>query len=161
MSVKLENIPSVLKDRISEMVVAKLQQAQSEIVANIENKGIRASGRTQSSLQVVRDGDSRILLISRAGEHAPFPTLERGRKGGKVPFNLEDILQQWARDKGISFASEKDERRFAVALKWKIAKSGTRRHYNNEDVYSSVAERTKEEIINAANEIVAGIVNNI
>lgn len=145
---KLKEFPNRLKTHLrDEVVVKRLEQARADIVSNIDTKGIRASGRTGASIEVVVVDENKVVLQqSGAGPHAPYPTLEVGRGAGAVPINLADILLQWSRDKGLTFESEEARVKFAQALKWKIARRGTNRHYKHEDVYSEVVRNTQNEI---------------
>ena len=112
-----------------------LLQARDEIRANMQSKGINASGRTSAALQVRQNG-SRIELVKVAGDNAPFGTLQYGRAGGIVPRGFYEILKQWSRDKGLSFSSEQERGTFAYFLARKIAREGTKRHRSpRTDIY--------------------------
>jgi hypothetical protein len=80
-------------------IIDILTRARDEIVQNIDNQGIRASGRTQESLQVEDRGESIVLVEDGTG--APFETLQFGRPGGRVPMGFAGIIRQWIIDKGI------------------------------------------------------------
>ena len=69
-----------------------------------------------------------------------------GREGGKAPYNFTSILVQWSRDKGITFATERERNTFAYFLGKKIAKEGTKRNKQKEDVYSSAVKSAVEDI---------------
>jgi len=116
-----------------EEIAHDLELLRDAIRARMEETKENASHRTEQSLQVIRY-DGGVKLVSAEGDHAPLGTLEIGREGGKVPYNFQDILYQWSNDKCISM-DERERRKFANALKWKIAKSGTDRHANNVDIY--------------------------
>ena len=112
-----------------------LTQARDEIRANMQAKGINASGRTSAALQVVQCG-GKIALIKAQGKNAPFGTLQYGRSGGRVPAGFYEILKQWSRDKGLSFSSETERGTFAYFLARKIAREGTQRHRSpRTDIY--------------------------
>ena len=112
-----------------------LLQARDEIRANMAAKGINASGRTSSALQVVQRG-GKISLIKAQGENAPFGTLQYGRAGGRVTVGFYEILKQWSRDKGLTFSSETERGTFAYFLARKIAREGTKRHRSpRTDIY--------------------------
>ena len=109
-----------------------LTQARDEIRANMAAKGINASGRTSAALQVVQRG-GKIELIKAEGQNAPFSTLQYGHAGVRVP---ADILEQWSRDKGLSFGTETERVAFAHSLARKIASEGTQRHRSpRTDIY--------------------------
>ena len=112
-----------------------LTQARDEIRANMQAKGVNASGRTSAALQVVQRG-GKIELIKAAGQNAPFGTLQYGRSGGRVPAGFYEILKQWSRDKGLTFSSETERGTFAYFLARKIAREGTQRHLSpRTDIY--------------------------
>ena len=131
---------------IANSISAILTQARDEIRANMQTQNINASGRTSASLQVRKNG-SRIELVKVAGENAPFQTLQYGRGGGKVPAGFYNIIKQWTRDKGLSFANETERGTFAYFVARKIAREGTRRHETpNTQVYSEPIKKASEEI---------------
>lgn len=136
-----------------EQIYQRLELLRQEIVTSIESHGITASGRTQRSLEVVKY-DNGVKLIAAAGDRAPLDTLEIGRDGGKVPRHFTDILEQWSRDKGIGFSSDRERRTFAYLLGRRIAEKGTLRHYKHVDVYSTAVEQAVEDIKNL---IIAGV----
>jgi hypothetical protein len=143
--------------QIREYLRARLERAREGIVANIESKGIKASGRTQNSLEVVFVSDTHAQIVQRAGKVAPYQTLEVGRAPGKVPYDLQTTLYQWSVDKGISFCSDKERLKFANALKWEIAREGTKRHKRHEDVYSTILADTEQALREDVRQGVLGI----
>lgn len=126
---------SEIYNSIIDEVVGILTDVKDEIQANMAAKQINASGRTSGGMQVQRyEGGVRLVLT---GERvAPLATLEVGRQGGKVPLGFTEIIEEWSRDKGLAFGSEKDRRRFAYLTARKIAREGTQRHKLPTDVYS-------------------------
>lgn len=131
---------------LRQIVADRLEQLRQDIVANIEQKSITASGRTQRSLQVQVYSDG-VRLIAQAGERAPIPTLEVGRPGGRVPRNFTDIIVEWSKDKGLAWGDDKRRRKIAGAVAWgKIRREGTRRHKQHEDVYSTLVTKAAEDI---------------
>ena len=131
-------------------IIKVLDQTRDEIRANMQAKGVNASGRTSASLRVEEYATGVRLVGGTDGTHtipdspaiygsdtAPIPTLEVGRKGGDVPRDFYYILRQWSKDKGITFATESERNTFAYFLARKIARTGTRRNSVPEDVYSS------------------------
>ena len=112
-----------------------LLQARDEIRANMQSKGINASGRTSAALQVRQNG-SRIELVKVAGENAPFGTLQYGRGRGRVPRGFFYIIQQWTRDKGFNFENEKHRNAFTSYVVNKVKTEGTKRHRSpRTDIY--------------------------
>jgi hypothetical protein len=55
-----------------------------------------------------------------------------------VPLGFTDIIEQWSRDKGLSFPTDGDRRRFAYLTARKIARQGTQRHVLPVNVYTEV-----------------------
>ena len=151
-----------MEDRIKQIVVAILAKARDDVRANMQAKGINASGRTSASI-IVRETDTGVQLVGgKPGQHivsgqprgvdvladdtAPIPTLEIGRPGGNVPKGFYYILKQWTRDKGIPFAKESERQTFAYFLARRIARDGTRRHEMPEDVYTTPAKEAATSI---------------
>lgn len=130
---------------IDEYIEQRLEKLKSEIVGNMESKKINASGRTASSFRVEKY-DHGFRLIGGGEGAAPLFTLEVGRVAGKVPMGFTSILVQWSRDKGITFATERERNTFAYFLGKKIAKEGTKRNKQKEDVYSSAVKSAVEDI---------------
>lgn len=131
---------SEIYNSIIDEVVGILTEVRDEIQENMAAKQINASGRTSGGMQVQRyEGGVRLVLT---GERvAPLATLEVGRQGGKVPSGFTEIIEEWSRDKGLAFGSEKDRRRFAYLTARKIAREGTQRHKLPTDVYSDEVTR--------------------
>ena len=130
---------------IRQNIAAILERCKADIETNMETQNINASGRTVGSLAVVSDNDGlRLGLFGNA--HAPLGTLEVGRAGGKVPAGFYQIIKQWTRDKGISFATESERGTFAYFVARKIAREGTQRHMLPVDVYSTPAKAARNEI---------------
>lgn len=134
-----------MAENLEDKIAARLEQLRTDIVANIESKRITASGRTQRSLQV-RRYNSGVELVALAGDRAPLTTLEIGREGGRVPRGFTAILTQWSRDKGLSFYNERERRTFAYFLGRRIAKEGTLRARQHEDVYSTLTRKAAEDL---------------
>lgn len=137
-----------MADVLTERVVERLERLRADIVAQVEQKGITASGRTQRSL-TVETYASGVRLVARAGERAPIPTLEIGRGGGRVPKNFTDIIAEWSKEKGLAWGDDKQRRKIAGAVAWgKIRKEGTNRHKRHEDVYSTLVKQAAEDLQN-------------
>lgn len=138
-----------------------LLQARDEIRANMQAKGINASGRTSAALEVVQGG-GKISLIKAQGENAPFGTLQYGRAGGRVPAGFYEILKQWSRDKGLSFSSEQERGTFAYFLARKIAREGTQRHRSpRNDIYDEPLENAVDGIRQEARKYVLGSIKAV
>ena len=130
---------------IDEYIEQRLEKLKSEIVGNMASKKINASGRTAASFRVEKY-DHGFRLIGGGEGAAPLFTLEVGRVAGKVPMGFTSILAQWSRDKGLTFATERERNTFAYFLGKKIAKEGTKRNKQNEDIYSSAVKSAVEDI---------------
>lgn len=140
--------------RFTQNIAQILLQAREKIRANMRDKGINASGRTSASLQVVQRGN-KLQLIKAQGENAPFGTLQYGRAGGRVPRGFYEILKQWSRDKGLSFASESERGTFAYFLAKKIVREGTDRHaHPRTDIYNQPLAKAVVDIRHTARQFV-------
>lgn len=139
------------------MLTEELSRLAERIKENHRRAGQVASGRTLRSItyEVTED---RGTLFGRF----PFGTLEMGRgptrKRGNPPIRLDDIIYQWAIDKGIhvppmpykrkpserwqpkyNSAEERALRSFSSAVAHKIHKEGTQlfREQGRNDIYSN------------------------
>lgn len=140
-------------------IIKILEQMKQEIRANMSSKRINASGRTSESLRVEKYADGLRLVGGSNSTHgiadspsiygsdtAPIPTLEFGRKGGKVPRGFYYIIKEWTREKGLTFATESERATFAYFVARKIAREGTRRNETNADVYSTPVMNARDRI---------------
>lgn len=123
-------------EEIYKAVEDRLTRLAADIRGEMESKGINASHRTERALNVYRY-DVGVRLVIGAGDVAPLETLEVGRPGGRFSKGFYQVIKQWSRDKGISFSSEQKRSTFAYFVSRKIAREGTLRHKQPEDVYSS------------------------
>lgn len=142
-------------------IIRVLNETKDQIRANMQSRGVNASGRTSASIRVEPyEGGIRLVggLDARhdiqdspniyGNETAPIPTLEIGRVGGKVPKGFYYIIRQWSREKGLTFADEQERNTFAYFVARKIAREGTKRAQNNLDIYSTPTQLAKERINN-------------
>ena len=132
-------------ESIKKQVAERLSKAVSEIQAAMAAGNINASGRTSASFRVVETGDG-LQLIGGGKDTAPIATLEVGRRPGNVPAGFTAILEQWSRDKGLQFETESKRRSFAYLLGRKIAREGTQRYREPQDVYSSITRQAADDI---------------
>lgn len=130
------------KDEALRIVRSELDELRLRIIERHINAGQKASGRTIASLHVEMQEDGGILWGRKA-----FGVLETGRKGGKVPKDFYQIIQQWVKDKGIQVKNPKS---FSYLVARKIAREGTSLHRSGkvEDIYSTETEKTIESIMN-------------
>lgn len=126
-------------------IVQLLEQAKADIQASMAMNGINASGRTSDSFHVVAT-DDHIMLVMGGDGTAPLATLEIGREGGKVPYNFQEILYEWSKNKGIPFSDDRQRKTFSWFLSQKIKREGTQRHKTPVDVYSTIVHETVEKL---------------
>lgn len=146
---------------IRAQIIQILTETRDAIVNNIDNQGIRASGRTQQSLKVEDRGEH--IVLYQDGTAAPFETLQFGREGGKVPKGFVGIIMQWMADKGITAPpipykrstggkytpEQRGQMRRAGAIAHKIAREGTMRYSQpNMNVYTQPIEDAIKKINN-------------
>lgn len=154
-------------EEIDSMMYATLERIREKIAANINGKGLRASGKTEKSMQIETSAYG-MRLVGRPY----FQSLELGRPAGRVPYNFADIIRQWIIDKGIQVTlipykrqpserwqpkysvQERSLRAAAGAIAHTIATRGTSlyRKGGRNDIYSDViadeVERLSEEYVN-------------
>lgn len=144
---------------IQELLKAGMQSLVTDIRSNLLRLGRNASGRTSRSLTIKMLGNDRAELWG--AQH--YNVLERGRRGGKVPYGFRDIIRQWILDKGIRVkpipsktgrgrksANERGLDSMAGAIAYTIMKHGTKLHRTKkvDDIYTSAINRTTKEIGN-------------
>lgn len=131
------------RSQTKQILSEELESLRKRIIERHIAAGQKASGRTISSLSVTVNDDEGTLYGRKA-----FGVLETGRRGGKVPKGFYKIIQQWVKDKGISFSSVRERNTFAYFVSRKIATEGTRLYRSGvtEDIYSTEIEKTIEAI---------------
>ena len=132
-------------DGIKKQVAERLSQAVAEIQAAMASGNINASGRTSASFRVVETEEG-LQLVGGGKDTAPIETLEVGRRPGNVPAGFTAILEQWSRDKGLQFETESKRKSFSYLLGRKIAREGTKRYREPQDVYSSITRQAADDI---------------
>ena len=149
-------------------ILSVLTKARNEIQANMQSKGINASGRTSRGF-VVEKYDGGLRLILRHDETATIQCAPRPPKGltsitvGTAPLNTLEVgidgikrpprgfyymIKQWTRDKGLQFASESERQTFSYFTARKIIKQGTARHRNPVDVWSIPVKKAQATLQN-------------
>lgn len=118
--------------------IGKFQKLQQSFIYSVKNNAKRhgkwVSGRSVSLLKGdVQVDDDRIIFHFQVGDGSvqnaqQFGQLEDGRRLGKVPKGFSDIIYEWSKQRGISFTSEKERRRFAFLTARKIANEGTEQY---------------------------------
>lgn len=149
------------RSQTKQILSEELESLRKRIIERHIAAGQKASGRTISSLSVTVNDDEGTLYGRKA-----FGVLETGRRGGKVPKGFYKIIQQWVKDKGLTFQPIQYKRKpsnkwqpkytpeqrglqsFSGAVAHKIAAEGTRLHRSGvtEDIYSTEIEKTVEAI---------------
>ena len=156
---------------VLERVEAILNEARDAIRAEIDSKGINATGNTSKSFRVERyEGGIRLVMGGESFPTAPLETLEVGRPGGNVPggFRMtkagvldvsntfKAILIEWAKAKGIAdFGWGR-----ATMLGRRIAAEGTLRHRSPVNVYSQAVTDAVAKISDAVTVIVTKKIND-
>lgn len=163
----------------NEVLIATLERIRAKIAANINEKGLRASGKTEASmfkLDSIRLTDTGAQLVAVGRGY--FQSLELGRPAGRVPRGFAYIIRQWIIDKGLSVrmipyrrqpserwqpkysVEERSLRAAAGAIAHNIATRGTRLYQQGgrSDIYTPVLE---EETKRLETEIGRIIVNSI
>lgn len=147
--------------QFTQTIAQILLKARDEIRANMAAKGINASGRTSAALQVVQRG-GKIELIKAEGQNAPFGTLQYGRAKGRVPRGFFYIIQQWTRDKGISFENEKHRNAFTAYVVNKVKTEGTNRHRSpRTDIYDEPLSKAVDGVRQEASKYVLGTIKAV
>lgn len=108
----------VISDRLTRLI--------DEIRDNLERTDQVVTGKTSGSIQLVQVGEAHFKVTGVF----PFPRVETGRKGGRVPAGFRWIIRQWALDKQLFREGDKDLDSFAYFVSRKIAAEGTWLHRN-------------------------------
>lgn len=140
---------------INEIIVEEVERLKIDIQQSIDSSGKNASKRTRDSLEVVSTANGAQLLGANY-----IGVLETGRKAGKVPYNFAEIIQKWAKFKGITFENEAKARRWASAVAWKIRKEGTQQ-YNDGRRYDILTKPIDDMTERLTDKIAVEITNNI
>lgn len=127
---------------MKEIVKKGLDKLKADIIKRHRAKGQVASGKTLRMFRTEADDNGgRLWGAEWAG------TLERGRKGGKVPYEFKQDIIKWAKIKGISFANQKELEKFAWFVVKKIRKEGTKRYKTNEDIFTTAIKEFRKELL--------------
>ena len=129
---------------ILSFVEAEFESLRQQIIANIQGSGKTASGDTERSLRIEKEGDKNISLIGR--EH--FEELETGTPPRAQPANFNQIILKWAEAKPIPIRSQIGLEAFAEYLASKIERFGTEQYVFNErvNIYSDEVLQTWDKI---------------
>lgn len=136
------------------IISEELNTLRLRIIDNMKRNKQIVTGKTAQSLAVEVDEWGGRLM----GNVPVIPTLETGRKAGRVPRGFASIIYQWMQDKGIHgdpipyvrsgkhkySAQERGDRSMAAAIAYTIANKGSRLHRigGRNDVYSTEIPKT-------------------
>ena len=136
------------------IISEELNTLRLRIIDNMKRNKQVVTGKTAQSLAVEVDEWGGRLM----GNVPVIPTLETGRKAGRVPRGFASIIYQWMQDKGIHgdpipyvrsgkhkySAQERGDRSMAAAIAYTIKTKGSRLHRTGgrADVYSNEIPRT-------------------
>ena len=105
---------------VSDILQEELEILLKERIRKHEAAGQVVSRKTRDSFKVeVSENRGKLIGASYAG------VLEKGRKPGKVPRDITDILLRWMEAKGIAPSDAGQAEIMANAIKWQIIKEGT------------------------------------
>lgn len=140
-----------------DFVAAQMQGLRARMTANMDAYQRNASRQSVRSLRVEQNANGVTLWGSRS-----WLVMEHGRGAGKIPRDLDKIIFQWSKDKGIRIApmpyrrgrgkyTPEDRARwqFARAVAHRIAIEGTLLHRRGgfEDIMSTAIEETSNEVL--------------
>lgn len=143
-----------MANEVQDILRRHLEHLKATIIARIAENNRNVTGRTAASLTISVSGNSGSLTGSGS-----FLAIERGRGGGKVPYNFVGIIREWIVNKGISYKPIPAKRKnvkytpmerglnsFAGAVAYKIMKEGSRMHRDNlyNDIYTSAVNEELE-----------------
>lgn len=110
---------------MKEYILKELELWISQIRTNIDREGANASGKARRSLRVNVDGNKYQIVACDY-----FPMLESGYDGKNPPSprNFSTIIEQWTRDKGMTFQDEEERKDVAGRIAYFIRENGTKLH---------------------------------
>jgi len=113
-----------------EILIAEFEKLRVDLIKAYDAKGMRASGKSADSLEVVDVGLESVKLIG----DRQFEQLEAGRNPtksgpGAGQGKLIDIIKQWIKDKGIvsDIKNDNDNSTLAFLITRKIHREGWKR----------------------------------
>lgn len=150
-----------INEDIDSAMLATLERIRVKIAANIESKGLKASGKTADSMRI-EPYTFGMRLVGRPY----FQSLELGRPAGRVPHDFNGIIRQWIIDKRLAVrqipykrqpsarwqpkytVEERSLRIMAGAIAHTIATRGTLlyRQGGRMDIYSPVIAEEVEQL---------------
>lgn len=123
---------------LAEIATERGERMLEEVIARHKRLGQYTTGKTSSTLRIVPTGNGfKVIGWKYAG------TYDEGRRAGGMP-PVSAILE-WIRAKGITFDKPNSAEHYAYAIAHTIAKRGTRRYSQHEDVWDTpIKEMTKD-----------------
>lgn len=138
---------------VSDIIQEELEKLRLRIIANMQNAGQVASGRTIRSMHTEVNGNEGTLY-----GRPFFSTLENGRRAGAVPADFEDIIYEWMINKGINatpipyktnkphkYSPQERANRgmaYCIARKIRLHGSALYRAGGRKDIYSNEIQET-------------------
>lgn len=116
--------------QFADILAEGLNKMRDDVIRASRDAGQEASGKTYRNITVEVTSEQ---SSAQGAIYAPvyFYTLIRGRGPGKIPANLPQLIMEWARYKGITFADPRDMVRFGNAVAYKIKKEGSQLYRNH------------------------------
>lgn len=135
---------SGIEDNIHHLLETHLKAIQQNIATRMAQKKRNASGKSVASLAVVFDA----LTEGHIEGGEQWKSMQRGRGGGKGPYNFRDIIKDWIIKKGISITQRSNQSRetalnsAAYLISRSILKHGTalKRKQGYDDIYDTVIQ---------------------
>lgn len=105
-----------------DIIEEELTTLRDDIIRASEQEGQKASGDTYNEIQIENLTEFSGQLIGPGY----IGVLATGRKPGKVPYDFEEIIGEWASTKGIEYSTQEEFEKFVSAVAWKIRREGTK-----------------------------------
>lgn len=170
----MDRYSDYIHTNLMEEVRVTLERIKAEITENIYTHGLHASGKTASSMSIEMYENGGKLT----GRFA-FGTLETGRKPGRIPGNMTEIIKEWAIAKGINITQipykrmpsdkwqpkysvpERSLNAFAGAVAYNIRNKGTKLYQEggNPVIYTPVIDDIINEFADSALLIIRNSIN--
>lgn len=142
-------MPSLAKQvanaaKFESMVQRSLHNIIDKTDRNMQSFGRHVSRRTISSMQIETGAGHGTLYGSSS-----FLALERGRRGGKIPYGFYGILKKWIEDRGLA-STPRERNSMAYHIMMKIKNEGTK--MSREGVVQDIFTKAVEDEVNALSE---------
>ena len=142
---------SDISNEVNKLLTFHLGNIKVGIAQRMAALGRMSSGRSVASLQIEVKNSKGILSGDKQWE-----TMQRGRRPGKVPSNLREIIKNWVRAKGINIQprigqSQKQAiESFSYLVTRNIMQKGTKlyRDKGYNDIYDTLLEEEIKKLTN-------------